>query len=370
MSMPRLPRFLLIPALALAAACSSGGSGDARGSGAGDPGSTSSAGGSGGGGQGGGGGAGGEADVSPAKPPELVAYLTGADADADVTPTGPALVLMGGATDVDAAFAWWKQYLAGGDVVVLRTSGADGYNDYLYDFIGGCDSVETMLVDTPELASSAYVAWRIRHAEGIFMAGGDQSTYLNSWKDTPVEDALMEAHARGAVIGGTSAGCAVLGQFIYAAYELSVTSEEALADPYNVFMTMDRDFLAFPQLAGVVTDTHFYERDRMGRLVAFVGRAVQDGWADAALGLGVDERTALVVDPAGHGEVLGEGAVYMVRSNGAPAVCQAGAPLEYSGLTSHKLIAGDTVELPSGATSVPGGPLSTQGGTLTPADPY
>jgi len=369
--MPPLSRSLHFSFIALLAACSSssGSSDDPAGSGAGGTGTTSSSGG-GGTGTGGGPGTGGSAEVPPEKPADLVAYLTGEDADADVAPTGPALLLMGGSQDVDEAFQWWKQYLAGGDVVVLRTSGADGYNDYLYNFIGGCDSVETLLVDTPELANSAYVDWRIRHAEGVFMAGGDQGTYLQAWKDTAVEEAIIDAHGRGAVIGGTSAGLAVLGEFIFAAYEGSVYSDEALEDPYNVYMTLDRGFLPFPHLAGAITDSHFHERDRMGRLVGFVARVVQDGWANAAKGIGVDERTALVVDPAGHGEVLGEGAVYVVHSNGAPAVCQAGAPLEYAGLTYHKLLAGDSVELPAGTASVPGQTLSAQGGVLSPANPY
>jgi hypothetical protein len=68
----------------------------------------------------------------PLPPAGLVHYVTGSDANADVTPTGPGLILMGGGTDVDAAFQWWKPRISGGDVVVLRASGADGYNDYLY----------------------------------------------------------------------------------------------------------------------------------------------------------------------------------------------------------------------------------------------
>ncbi|MEQ9324206.1 MAG: hypothetical protein RIF41_33900, partial [Polyangiaceae bacterium] len=69
----------------------------------------------------------------PTKPTGLVTFLTGNDEDADVTPTGPGLILMGGGTDVDAAFQWWMPYLSGGDIVVLRNTGSDGYNDYLFE---------------------------------------------------------------------------------------------------------------------------------------------------------------------------------------------------------------------------------------------
>ncbi len=322
------------------------------------------------GGAGGTTGTGGSPDVRPDKPAGLVSYVTGEDADKDVSPTGPGVILMGGGTDVDAAFTWWKPYLQGGDVVVLRTSGADGYNSYLYTDIGGCDSVETLLVTTPALAEDPYVAWTIRHAEGIFLAGGDQATYLQTWKGTPVATAILDAYTRGAIVGGTSAGCAVLGELMFAAYNDTVYSDEALADPYNKYMTMERDFLAIPLLQGVITDTHFVTRDRMGRLVSFLGRIVTDGWSPAPIGIGVDEATAIVAGPDGKGKVLGSGAAYVVHSNGLPTTCEAGKPLEYSGLTSTKLIVGDTVSLPSGDTVSLSTPLSASGGLLTPADPY
>lgn len=343
------------------AASGGGGSGATTGNSGGGTGATGGA---------GTGATGGGADVRPDKPAELKSYLTGNDADNDVTPTGPGVILMGGGTDVDAAFTWWKPLIAGGDVVVLRTSGADGYNAYLYEDIGGCDSVETLMVTTPALAADPYVAWTIAHAEGIFMAGGDQAQYLKNWKGTPVAEAIMTAYGRGAVVGGTSAGCAVMGEFMFAAYNDTVYSDEALLDPYNQYMTMEQGFLSLPLLTGVITDTHFVTRDRMGRLVGFLGRIVQDGWAAEVVGIGVDEKTAIVAGPDGEGQVLGSGAAYVVRSNGKPATCEAGKPLEYAGLSFTKLVAGDTVTLPSGATAPPASVLSASGGTLTPADPY
>lgn len=311
-----------------------------------------------------------DAAAPPLPPAELARWLVGDEADAEVAPVGPGLILMGGGADVDAAFEWWRPRLAGGDVVVLRTSGEDGYNDYLYADIGGADSVETMLVTTRALADDAYVAWRLARAEGIFLAGGDQATYLAAWTGTSVQAELRAAWARGAVVGGTSAGCAVLGEIVFAAANGSVYSDEALADPYNPYMTLERDFLGAPPLAAIVTDTHFAERDRMGRLVAFMARATTDGWAAAPLGLGVDEGTALLVDAAGRGVVVGAGAVYAVTAAGPPATCVPGEPLAWDGLAIHELVAGDAIELPSGATDVAGRPLAAEGGALDPANPY
>ncbi len=62
---------------------------------------------------------------------------------------------MGGGAEVDAAFTRAAQRAPQGDVLVLRASGADGYQDYLFTEIGGFDSVETLLVDRRALAEDA-----------------------------------------------------------------------------------------------------------------------------------------------------------------------------------------------------------------------
>ena len=131
-------------------------------------------------------------DAMPLPPPDLVRWLVGNPGDA-IVESRRGLILMGGGTDVDAAFEWQRDRMSGGDVVVLRATGADGYNDYLFSDIGGVDSVETLLVPTRELADAPYVRWALEHAEAIFIAGGDQSVYLAAWKDGPVEDALEAA---------------------------------------------------------------------------------------------------------------------------------------------------------------------------------
>jgi cyanophycinase len=364
---PRLPVFVTLASLV---ACVPDAASQAS-TGVGGASATASAGTGGSGGGGGPSGAGGgSGGMNAERPMDLEAYLVGDDADADVAPMGPAWIVMGGGPDVDEAFARWIPLVQGGDVVVLRTSGADGYNDYLFDTIGGVDSVETLLVTTRALADSDYVAERLARAEAVFLAGGDQAEYLAAWKGTRVEDELRLAAGRGAVVGGTSAGAAVLGEFVYSAVAGTVYSDEALGDPYNAYMTFEREFLDYEVLRGVIVDTHFAARDRMGRLLAFVARPIADGWAESLVGLGIDEGTALWIDAAGSGTVLGDGAVYVVRSNGSPAQCEPGLPLEYADLSLAKLTAGDTVALPNGSTGVSASPVSASGGVTVPASPY
>ena len=304
---------------------------------------------------------------APFEPPlnDLVSFLTGNEDDARVDVTGPSALLMGGGPEVDQGFIEWSQLAAGGDVVVLRTSGADGYNAYLFAEVGGFNSVETLVVDTRAKADSGYVAHRLRHAEAIWMAGGDQSTYLANWRGTLVERELELAWARGALLGGTSAGCAVMGGHIFAATNGTVTSSEALEDPFNEFMTLEGALVDAAPLANVLCDTHFFERDRMGRMVAFVARLVEGGAIDP-VAVGIDERTGLVVDGEGRARVIGSGAVSFVVGD---AAVELSAPLEVEGFSTLTLRAGDEVDLSAldleGASTI-----GASAGATVPADPY
>jgi cyanophycinase len=331
------------------------------------------------GGSSGGGGCG--SGPRPARPSNLQNWLTGnAGNAARSAQGGPALLLMGGGAEVDSAFVQRAFPIAnGGDVVVLRTSGADGYNDYLFNLASGSfkpDSVETLLVDTRAKADSDYVAWTLCNAELVFMAGGDQSAYLNAWQGTRVQSSIGEAYARGAVVGGLSAGLAVLGAHIYDPDGVSaVTSTEAIADPYRSGMRFSSAFLELPLLAGVITDTHFAERDRMGRLLAFMARLRADGSASGITGIGVDEDTSMFIDRDGRAVVDGSGAAYVLRETADTARVQvsAGQPLVYRRIERTRLRAGQSFDFGSGSHTGSRIELSVDGRSspvLTPSPPY
>ncbi len=250
-------------------------------------------------------------------------------------PAFPSLVLMGGGPDVDAAFQWMIQKSGGGNFVVIRATGTDAYNPYIYA-MGGIRSVETLIIPSRVAASDPFVLERVRNAEAVFIAGGDQSDYMRYWKGTPLDDALQELANRNIPVGGTSAGLAVLGQFIYTGENQSVTSSAALADPYNRNVTLGRDFLTLPNMDWVITDSHLDSRDRIGRLVSFMGRLVKDGWTGTARGLGVDVETALLVEN-GQARRVGMGSVYFLQTVGLPQVCAPKTPLTYRNLGVQRL---------------------------------
>ena len=245
--------------------------------------------------------------LTGAPPPKFDYFLTGNAANV-LTTTTFGLGLMGGGTDVDALFTWMSDRAGGGDFVVIRASGADGYNQYVYD-LGDFDSVETLVLGTRAASSAPFVLETIRNADALFIAGGDQSDYVNNWKGTPVEDAIHELALRNVPIGGTSAGTAILGEFLYSAQRKSVTSAVALADPFSRDITLDRDFLILPHMHGLITDQHLIERDRMGRTLTFMARLVTDGWTSQPRAIAIDRETAVLVDAAGHATVVANAAI-------------------------------------------------------------
>lgn len=265
------------------------------------------------------------------KAPKVVTYLTGNAADVTPTPT-PGLVLMGGSTDVDAAIAWLLTRANGGDVVVIRSSGADGYNQYMFDMVP-VNSVETIIIDSRAKADLASVTDKIRAAEALFIAGGDQWNYVNYWKNSATETAINYLlNTKGAPVGGTSAGLAILGSAYYSAQTGSVTTAQALANPYNSLVTLGQnDFLAATHLQNTITDSHYTQRDRQGRHITFMARLMKDFAYTTVKGIGVDEQTAVCIDQNGIGKVYGLNHAYFLKNvNLGPETCVSGSPLTWN----------------------------------------
>jgi cyanophycinase len=213
--------------------------------------------------------------------------------------------------------------------------------------------VATLIIPDRQSAQEPTAAGIIRRAAVIFIAGGDQANYIRGWKDTPVQDAINSGIADGKPIGGTSAGLAVLGEFVYGALgdrpdDNDLASPEVLANPYFERVTLARGFLTVPHLENLLTDSHFATRDRMGRTLGFLARVMQDGWSKTPREIAVDEKSALLVGSDGTGFVVGKGkGVYFLRPSLAPEVCKKGEPLTFRNVSVYKLPAGGRFDLVS-----------------------
>ena len=211
----------------------------------------------------------------------------------------PGLLLMGGGDRNFDAMRWFMQRAGNGHIVVLRASQGGEIGEEFYREVGGIQSVETFVFKDREAATDPAILAALKRADGIFLAGGDQSRYVRFWRGTPVAAAL-DAHVRaGKPLAGTSAGLAIQGEYLYGAMDGgSQVTPAALADPLGDGNTIETDFLHFAALKGIITDTHFSERGRLGRLVAFVAKGEHLA-GRPLVGLGVDEDAAVAV--AGDG---------------------------------------------------------------------
>jgi len=265
----------------------------------------------------------------------------------DVTPAlhGPSVYLQGdGAPRVDAFQAQIDATAQGPvDVAVVSAAftSADSDQTAECNTIGRLHHVHsctTIIVARAGDADNAAAAAVVAQAEIVYFTGGNQCEYVR-WSGTALHTAIRDLIARGGGVGGGSAGNAVQGQIVYDACSGSVDSPTALADPYHRDIHFSDDYLDSTFLKDFITDTHFVERNRMGRLMSFVARQFQDGVTGDAWGIGVDAGAGVVIDAQGRGTVYG-GLAYVLNGDHAPALCVAGEPLSYSGFRVWKLTAG------------------------------
>lgn len=282
----------------------------------------------------------------------LTRYFSGTAHDVKPALHGPALILAGGGKDVEPALQAAIDLVRGCDacstvvdVAILRASGADGYNP-LFMSLRGVNSVVTFVITDRDSAEQRAVARAVRNAEIVFFAGGDQCSYVRWIKGTRTARAVEDVYARGGAIGGTSAGLAILGDIAYdACPDQSAQSKDVLLDPYSIDVSLSRDFFHWRFLAATITDTHFKQRDRMGRLLVFLARTIHDRGMSSATGLGVSERTTLLLKPDGKAVVMGEGPVYLIRADTPPELCDRGRPMTYRGLKVWRFGVSESIDL-------------------------
>ncbi len=262
--------------------------------------------------------------------------------DVQVKKTEQVICLAGGRSD-DGWVQGWRELLKathGGDLVVLRaTIHSFFYNEWVYDDIHDHDfpklnSVTTIILTDKNDAQKEEIKKLLDNAEMIFIAGGDQNRYVDWFSKTPIEAALNEAlHKRKIPIAGTSAGMAILAQYDFEAHfnsphpDQSYTSEDVLAEPLADFVDVRNTIVEAPFLENVITDTHFSNLQREGRLAAFMAHALVKYKLPEIKAIASDESTAFCYDEKGLGRVYGPGNVYFIKATKRPELLKEHTPL-------------------------------------------
>jgi cyanophycinase-like exopeptidase len=319
---------------------------------------------------------------APDTSPQVVFYpRVGSMVDDGWGSLGPGVVLMNTPLAPASAFAWIHDTVdarrVAGDVVALCTRGGDVYSEPLYA-AASFNSVQTVLVPPQSIASDvALVAQRLATAEIVYLGDGDPASYA-AWGGTPLGDAIRHVYYRGGVIVGAGPGAAALG---WAVLTSSTTSAQALGDPYAHGITLARGAPALPLLAGTLVDLDVVSKDRFGVLAAMTARAVADGLADttagAAMGIGLEGHSALVVDRGGNLRLFDDGAVAggaWIVHGGAVDRLTAGQPLKWSAAHVTRFdAAGESLSPGASCGTAFSYDVAIDGAAtppFTPADPY
>lgn len=195
-----------------------------------------------------------------------------------------------------------------------------------------------VLTFTRELALADGSASRLDGITGIFFSGGDQNRLTGTILGTPVLERVKQIYAAGGVVGGTSAGAAVM-------TALMITGDEVLnPDPKDAFVIIKKENVklaeGFGLLEGAIVDQHFVRRKRSNRLISVILEHPN------LLGIGIDEGTAVIVDAGRSFEVVGGGTVLVYDARAASAVrANSDGNLAGRDLRLHVLVNGDRFAL-------------------------
>ena len=256
---------------------------------------------------------------------------------------GP-LMIIGGAEDKLRKRTILREFVAasgGTEAVIALVPTASSLGDEVVDVYDalfrrlGAADVVPVRPESREDAHDPTLVAMLDKATGVFMTGGNQLKLSAIVCGTPLGDAIVAAHERGAVVAGTSAGASIQSSHMVAFGTGGATAKQR--------MTQVAAGLGLVRSA--VIDQHFDQRNRYGRLLMLVAQS------PGLLGIGIDEDTAAVVTRESAGELLrvvGRGAVTILDpakmvSNAHEA--RRSAPLLASGLTLHVLPAGAAYNL-------------------------
>lgn len=181
-------------------------------------------------------------------------------------------------------------------------------------------------------ADDASLVQALDEATGVFMSGGNQLKLSQIFAGTACGEAILRAHRRGAVVGGTSAGASIMSEFMISLGDESVTPRQRTSQLTHGLGLLD----------GVIVDQHFAQRQRYGRLMSIVASSPN------LIGIGIDEDTAIEVTDNRELTVIGRGAAYVLDCRRAitdAPEARTGAPLLVSGAIVHSLPAGATFDI-------------------------
>ncbi len=265
------------------------------------------------------------------------------------------LVIVGGGPIPDAILERFLALAGGGNarivVFPMASEDPDAGLELTEDFRMLGAKAERLVL-THEQADAEDAAKRLDGVTGIWFGGGDQSRLTAALRGTRTEQAIKERFRRGAVVGGTSAGAAVMSTPMLTGEEKKPGGDRPPAkDSSDAYMTIARDDVVtadgFDLLPGAIVDQHFVRRRRNNRLLSLVLEHPD------RVGVGIDESTALEVGPDGVWNVLGASVAVVFDARGARVTPPSASVLGAEGVRLHVLPAGSRFDPRTGRARLP-----------------
>lgn len=193
----------------------------------------------------------------------------------------------------------------------------------------------------------------LSRATGVWFGGGDQSRLTGVLLGTRAARIIRDRYVQGAVVGGTSAGAAVMTTPMITGDERRRGGDRYPSDSSDTFLTIARGNVVtaegFGLLPGAIVDQHFFRRKRHNRLVSLVLEH------PTMIGVGIDEGTAVVVRPDGRWEVVGQSAAVVYDARTASVTPPSARVLGAAGVRMHVLGPGSVYDPRTGRVEVLGG---------------
>jgi cyanophycinase len=214
--------------------------------------------------------------------------------DPEYGPAKGVLVIQGGGSDVGAGIFETFVNHAGGlnakIVVVPTAAGNRGRDGQLIPYNAGqvleswkkrgATNVHMLHTHDPKVADTEEFAKVLRDARGVWFNGGRQWNIVDSYANTLTLREFHKVLERGGVIGGSSAGATIQGDYLV---------RGAIAGP-DIMMTPEPEHEhGFAFLRKTAIDQHINTRNRWDDLIPVIKKY------PSLLGIGLSEGTAIVV---------------------------------------------------------------------------
>lgn len=179
------------------------------------------------------------------------------------------------------------------------------------------------------LTDAAAAREAVAAAALVWFPGGDQGKLMKAFEGTGVPEVIARRYGEGAVVGGTSAGAAVMSSIM-------LTGD---ADLQSITVGATKTAPGLGLWPEVIVDQHHLKRQRQSRLISLVLEHPR------LVGVGIDERTAAIVSGSRF-EVLGESSVLVIDARRASIEPRApGSRSAARGITVHVLTSGMGMEI-------------------------